>query len=114
MWVIYPSNQQQNPYSNTYNLVGEIIPIFLGIITLDQTCHTSVMYHLVFNRTKGNIEMVKKSITEDCLLKYIHNSDVLIHNQSASMRAFEMQLCQLTSAINNGPSGSLPSETECN
>ncbi|KAK1383767.1 hypothetical protein POM88_021502 [Heracleum sosnowskyi] len=41
-------------------------------------------------------------------------TDALIQSQSASMRALEMQVGHLASAINNRPQGSLPSDTEPN
>ncbi|KAK1364617.1 hypothetical protein POM88_040178 [Heracleum sosnowskyi] len=65
-------------------------------------------------RVKEPHEMEKKPTTEDLLLQYMQKTDVLIQSQSASMRALEIQVGQLASAINNRPQGSLPSDTEPN
>ncbi|KAK1359673.1 hypothetical protein POM88_044147 [Heracleum sosnowskyi] len=67
-----------------------------------------------FQQNQRPHEMEKKPTTEDLLLQYMQKTDALIQSQSASMRALEMQVGQLASAINNRPQGSLPSDTEPN
>lgn len=67
-----------------------------------------------FQQQARSHEMEKKPTTEDLLLQYMQKMDVIIQSQNASMRALEMQMGQLASALNNCPQGSLPSNTEPN
>ncbi|KAK1378573.1 hypothetical protein POM88_025317 [Heracleum sosnowskyi] len=108
------SNQHNNQYSNTYNPGWRNHPKF----SWNNNARPNMPYKLNpppgFQQNQRPHEMEKKLTTEDLLLQYMKKTDALIQSQSASMRALEMQLGQLASAINNRPQGSLPSDTEPN
>ncbi|KAK1369622.1 hypothetical protein POM88_035714 [Heracleum sosnowskyi] len=108
------SNQQNNPYSNTYNPGWRNHPNF----SWNNNARPNMLYKPNappgFQQNQRPHEMEKKPTTEDLLLQYMQKTDALIQSQSASMRALEMQVGQLASAINNRPQGSLPSDTEPN
>ncbi|XP_074336444.1 uncharacterized protein LOC141673589 [Apium graveolens] len=106
------SNQQNNLYSNTYNPGWRNHPNF----SWNNNARPNMPYKPNappgFQHNQRSHEMEKT--TEDLFLQYMQKSDALIQSQSASMRALEMQVGQLASAINNRPQGSLPSDTEPN
>src|SRR3954462_4400962 len=63
----------------------------------------------------------KKSGIEDLLTKYIEgnekrleSNDMLIKNQSASIKNLEMQMGQIHNLLSNRPQGAFPSDTEKN
>ncbi|KAK1388925.1 hypothetical protein POM88_017103 [Heracleum sosnowskyi] len=105
---IHPAHQVQNVFIFC-DMCGEGHPT--------QQC--PLIYHdgarsSTVNYNQRPHEMEKKPTTEDLLLQYMQKIDALIQSQSASMRALEMQVGSLASAINNRPQGSLPSDTEPN
>ena len=108
------SNQQNNPFSNTYNPGWRNHPNFSWNNNVRPNMPFKQNVPPGFQQNPRPQEMEKKPNTEDLLLQYMQKTDALIQSQSASMRALQMQVGQLASAINNRPSGSLPSNTEPN
>ncbi|KAK1381012.1 hypothetical protein POM88_027756 [Heracleum sosnowskyi] len=86
------SNQQNNPYSNTYNPGWRNHPNF----SVNNNARPNMPYKPNappgFQQNQRPHEMEKKPTTEDLLLQYMQKTDALIQSQSASMRALEMQV----------------------
>ena len=113
-YVGNPNSQQNNPYSNTYNSGWRNHPNFSWNNNSSPNMPFKPNMPSGFQQHPRSQEMEKKPTTEDLLLQYMQKTDAVIQSQSASMRALEIQMGQLATALNNRAQGSLPSDTELN
>ncbi|XP_030963798.1 uncharacterized protein LOC115984958 [Quercus lobata] len=101
----YVSNfqRQNNPYSNTYNPGWRNHPNFSWRNNQGQA-----------KPPQQFPQQEKKLTLEDMFMQFIQKTDVVIQNNSASIRNLEVQIGQLSSMLTNRTAGTLPSNTVTN
>ncbi|WRX13588.1 Integrase [Theobroma cacao] len=107
------NRQQNNPYSNTYNLGWKNHPNFSWNNNAGLSNPKPIMPFGFQQQARPQIPK-KKSQLEEHLLQYMSKTDALIKSQGASLRNLEIQVGQLANSINNRPQCSLPSDKQIN
>ncbi|XP_017976463.1 PREDICTED: uncharacterized protein LOC108661979 [Theobroma cacao] len=101
------NRQQNNLYSNTYNLGWRNHPNFLWNNNAGPSNPKPIMPPGFQQQARPQIPK-KKSQLEELLLQYMSKTDALIQSYRASLRNLETQVGQLANSINNRPQDALP------
>src|SRR3954469_2966977 len=115
-------NSYGNPYPHAYNPNWRTShPNFSWGNNSNQQQHQQQQQQPQHQQQQKFEQQPKKSGIEDLLTKYIEgnekrleSNDMLMKNQSASIKNLEMQMGQIHNLLSNRPQGAFPSDTEKN